>query len=238
MAGAAVLSLVGTGMADAAYITYDLRSGSSTASSSSGSGFGNSFTFTAGGVTVKVTGYSLATLSSSFQTAQVLRYSTGLGVCNQTEGSNCGSPRHQVDNVNGFDFVLFEFSAAVDPYWITIDPYGSYDRDVSYWVGTTAGPLGLAGQNIAGLGALGFGGRTDDSGTQSDSSRNVSVGGGVVNAILFGAAATGTDKDDYFKIRAIKVDYEEPPGDQIPEPTVLALLGAALAGVAAKRRAA
>ena len=79
---------------------------------------GNSINFTAspaGGPTIKATAWYLngTTSSATFQKATLGQYSSGLGVC--YPGENCTNPDHQVDN-NAFDeYVLFEFSAPVDP---------------------------------------------------------------------------------------------------------------------------
>ena len=42
---------------------------------------------------------------------------------------------------------------------------GTWDRDVSYFLGSTGNPLNLTGVNDAGLGGVGFGGVQNDSAT-------------------------------------------------------------------------
>lgn len=223
--------------ADAALITYDFTSGSATASTNTGSGYGNVRTFTAGGVTVTVTAWSLTGSSSTFESAQLGRFSTGLGTCNRSEGRNCGSPSHQVDNSGADDFVLFQFDAAVDPLSIRIDPWGNFDRDVSYWVGTVSLGLDLTGDALSSLAGLGFGARIDSTATASDNPRDVAINnGGLVNTILFGASSGIGDQDDYFKIKALKVDYAPPPPPgRVPEPGTLALFVVAIASLGMRR---
>src|SRR4051812_10970796 len=143
----------------AATISYDFTA---TPSSTAGSGYGNSISYLSGGVTVKATGWSITGQGNTFQSGQISSYSTGLGVCGRDEGTNCPDPTHQVDNVGSYEFVLFQFSSAVDPLSITIDPYGSYDRDVTYYVGGSAGTIDLTGNKLNDLAGLGFVGPTSD----------------------------------------------------------------------------
>ena len=144
----------------------------------------------------------------------------GLGVC--YPGENCTNPDHQTDN-NAFDeYVLFEFSAPVDPSTVHITSTSGGDLDASYWLGGNAGQnMDLSGLTTASLSGLGFGVINDNLGT-AIGSRDVSLTSGVpagpVNAILFGAKYG--DNDDYFKIGTMGGST----ATAVPEPSSVILL--------------
>ena len=126
--------------------------------------------------------------------------------------------------------MLFRFSAPVDPLAVRIDPYGTYDRDVSYWVGNVNPSIDLTGQLYGDLGGLGFLSRIDSNGTASSSPRDVSISNPFsVNALLFGAKYLGAgDGQDRFKITLVSA--------AVPVPSTLPLLGFGMLGLAWLRR--
>jgi hypothetical protein len=232
---AALFSLLSS-VAGADPVTFSFT-GTQGGSTGTGS-YGNTRTFTAGGVTLWATawGYTYGSSNDRLESAALGRWSTGLGSCNRAEGtgSNCSSPdEHQVDNVGADDWVLFVFSAPVDITSVRIDPYGTYDRDVSYWTGNVGVPLDLTGVSYGGLAGLGFGPRVDSTADPSSSPRDVAIPpvGTFVNALLFGAQLY-SDQDDFFKITSMTVNTRV----SVAEPATLFLLWGGVAVVVVRAR--
>jgi hypothetical protein len=217
--------------AGATTVTFDFTSSGGTVGGSSP--FGDTRTYTNGIYSVTASSFSLpGNLSGNFTTAQLNQCNTlGLASCNQGEGAGCGAPEHQVDNHGNFDFVLFKFSTSVDPVSIVINPYGTYDRDVTYWIGN--GNTNLSSIGLTGLSGAGFGSRIDDDSTVSGNARTVSLGGGNGNELLLAARLSGNGADDYldyFKIESLTVNTA------VPEPASLSLAGLALTTIELLRR--
>lgn len=192
---------------------------------------GNTRTFSSDGVTITASawGYTKADSNTAFETAALGRWAAGLGSCNREE-LPCGSPNHQVDNVGADDWVLFVFSTAVDIASVRIDPYGNYDRDVSYYVGNVAPGVNLADRSYANLAGLGFSSIQYSSADPSSNYRDVAIGGTpqYVNALLIGGYFNA-DQDDYFKITGLSANTRT----AVPEPSTLLLM---LSGAALLRR--
>ena len=199
----------------------------------SGSGFGNTLTYTSDAEKLIVSSYADTGAGAAFETGKVTAWSVGLGTCNQAEGLYCGNPEHQVDNAGQHDWVLFltNYTTSFDS--ITIDPYGTWDRDVSYWIGTINPSLDLSGYSYGDLAGLGFGAENQIDNSPSYQAITLALNGDVGNALLIGAQTGDQHCDiDRFKIR----DLTTTPSSTVPEPATLMLFGTGLVGLIRSRR--
>ena len=216
-------------VAAATPVTYTFTGNGGTVGGSSP--FGNTRTYTNGANSVTVSSFSLpSSLSGNFVPGQLGWFSSlGLASCNNTgEGANCDNPEHQVDNNGSYDFVLFVFNSVMDPTSIVINPFGAYDRDITYWVGNLG--VNLSTLN---LGTLGLGTQMWDDSTVSDNSRSVNLLGGTGNALLIAARLPGNVADsniDRFKIESLTANTA------VPEPATFGMAGLALVGLGLLRR--
>jgi MYXO-CTERM domain-containing protein len=237
------------GLASASSINFSFTNGTNTNGT-----YGNQRTYSAGGVTVTVTAWGVTGNSeTTFQTAHVGQYNgLGLGACNQLEGSlDCNDPNHQVDNAGQFDFMMFQFTSTATGNAINVNmasillneycgsgcPAGGWDRDMSYWVGTAANGLNLAGKNpsvSSQLTALGFGGVTNidnPAATSGGVTDNLSGSGNtLLVAARFFPGSTQGDGFDRFKIGDVIVNTTT------PEPAPFGWAGLALVGLGLVRR--
>jgi hypothetical protein len=177
-----------------------------------------------------------ADTAGGFETAYIRRFLNGLGVCNRDEGviNDCisGGVDHQVDNISQNDLVLLILDTAEAFDSLTIDPYGVWDRDISFWVGTVSPTVSLTGANFATLGTLGFGSQHNALSTPSESALTVSLGGLVGNAILISALRPADGSPDRFKIRSLVTS----DATVVPVPAAAWLLVSALGTLAGLRR--
>ena len=208
--------------------TYDFTN-PGTNSTENGSGFGNALDF--GDMTATAwatTGVSGGT-GYDLNNAQVLRFNTGLGVCNRSEGANCSNPAHQVDNFGDDDYVLFLFDQQMDFDNIVIDPFGTWDRDVTYWIADVTNPIDLAGMDPDALdfpGSTVFGDPTFQYAGPSNQPLSINLSG-TGNALLFAAQADIGDyyDDDRFKITSLTATAV------VPVPAAVWLFGSGLLGL-------
>ncbi len=193
--------------------------------------FGNELVFANGahGFSATSWGYVGRRNNQSFQEGMGVIYSSGIGVTNSTERP-FQVPEHQLDNAKGNDWVLIVFDAPVEDVDIKVNPYGTWDRDVTYYTANLSGQLDLAGLNYADLAELGFSERTDDLSTRSSEERTLQIngeGGGSFNAILIGAMEGNPGKRnnvDRFKISGIDATFVVPE----PSSALLGLIGGLL----------
>ncbi len=219
--------------------TWDFGSGGNSYVRS-GSSYGNSLTFKQGTGKLRVTAWSDTADSPAggFEAAFLGQFSTGLGVCNRDEQTvrRCisSSIDHQVDNVSQHDLVLFVFDSPQALQSITIDPYGVWDRDVSFWVGTVSPAISLAGSTFGTLAALGFGNRVDLLNSAGEDPLTLSLGGLQGNALLVGGLYPADFSADRSKIRSL---VSTAPS-VIPVPAAAWLLLSALGSLVGLRRVA
>jgi hypothetical protein len=151
---------------------------------------------------------------------QYLNTHGGLGVTNAP-----GDNSHTVDNNGYSDFVVFEFSAAVNVTGYELSKFGD-DADTSWYVGNLAAGFDFTNKTLADLNALGLTGGTN-SWSSSDTSPLESISTGVSGNYLILAANFGaSDRDDKFKLRTITATQHTP--DAVPEPSTIILMGSGL----------
>ncbi len=202
-------------------------------------------TFSNGGLTATATAWSLSRLSGDavFERSEVVQWSPGLGVKNPYEFiTDTPYVPFYVDNRDHYDFILFVFSESVEIKSVSVSPSaGTFDLDVSFWMGNVSGTPDLAGDSFADLAGLGFGARIDNDWYSSNASRTIGITSpdGGVNALLFGARVNGDSTFDRFKISTIGVTTIPQSPENIglvPEPGSAALLAFGAACLGFRRR--
>lgn len=248
--GLALVGLVNSSDSRAATISF--LSGPANAGN-----WGNSLVFASGGISVTASAYAetgTESPSSSgwylFQTAQIYRWSTGLGVCNRVEGlasSTCANNEHEVDTVGRDDLLVFVFNQNVNLQSITVDPYDSSgsdpnDRDITYWVGNLASMPALTTRTFDTLSAMptftevfnsassGFSPYTH---SLTGTGNVLLVSGDYTNRNCKNADVTANSECEAYKIRNLTVTA----ATVIPVPAAVWLFGSALGllGVARRR---
>jgi hypothetical protein len=177
-------------------------------------GMNNTRTFTQGSLTVAVTAWSRLPsgggISSSYTQSFVGQYGGGNGLGVTNDGEDGSDPSHKVDNLNGYDFLLFSFNQAVDINSIDLRSVGSQyydDSDFRLWIGNT---------NV--LTTLAAGAFEDNLGGGSSRTATVNAGNVLGQYILVGAIPTtsGDNPNDQFKIYNMNVQHERQRSDQHP----------------------
>jgi hypothetical protein len=215
--------------ANHASTTYDFTN-PGTSSTEIGSGFGNALDFGNMVATSWATTGDPDGANSLINSAQILRFNTGLGSCNREEGAGCSNPQHQFDNYGDDDYVLFVFDQQVQFDNIVIDPFGKFDRDVSFWItDLTSLQTDLTGLDPASLditSAL-FGINTLDKNKKGSGAITIDLNNRIGNALLFAPRAdAGNKKDnDAFKISSLEVTAV------VPVPAAVWLFGSGLIGL-------
>ncbi|MEZ5564070.1 MAG: VPLPA-CTERM sorting domain-containing protein [Gammaproteobacteria bacterium] len=204
-----LLGLLLLGAQVAAASTWTFASGG-TYYVTNGSSYGNNVTFYQDNEQLHTYAWSDTgnAVPGAFEPSYIRRYSTGIGVCNPAEGdivATCigGSQEHQVDNIGQEDVVLFLFESARVMESLTVDPWGTWGRDVSFWVGNVSSGINLSGSTFNTLGALGFGPQHDSLNSVGSDPLTLSLGGLSGNALLVSALHPANNNADRFKIRSL-----------------------------------
>ncbi len=199
----------------------------------SGSGYSNNITHTEDGVTITVTGWSVADDGAGSFTPTALRqWSTGLGMCNSGQNPStggCGTGPHATDNIGRDEVFLITFSTPVLASEALITAWAS-DYDASYWGGT--GLPSMASTGLAGLGS-GFNDLFMGTAISGSSFRTVSLTSldSPISWLVFGVRPG--DDNDKFKFKGLSFVL---PEEDTPEPGMIALLGIGTALLAARRK--
>ncbi len=188
--------------------TFYLNSGGTS------SGDPNIRTFTApNGISVKVSAFSRTKGAGGvWSTAFLGQYSGGLGVTDNSEGDGSNN-RHTVDNIDGDNYVLFEFSEPIVLKQAELG-YVVSDSDLTVWIGNFNNPF----NNHLTLSdaVLGNFSHTEENLTDSSSTRTADLNSGEIvgNALIIAAWIGDTSPEDQFKIKLLNIckrSCEPPP---------------------------
>jgi hypothetical protein len=199
----------------------------------SDNGYGNNITYSADGINVTVTGWSVADDGSGTFSESALRiWSTGLGMCNSAQNpatGGCGTGPHATDNIGRDEVYFLTFSSPVLVTEALITAWAN-DYDASFWGGT--GSLDIDNIGLGGLGTQ-FNSEFMGSATAGSSFRTVSLTAlaNPVSWLVFGVQP-GEDNDK-FKFKTISFTV---PDRDTPEPGTLILLAIGTAVLATRSR--
>ena len=222
-----------------------------------GTNYGNTITW-GGASGVTVSAWSTTATGNKFETAFIGNYGGDLGVTSQPGGfgtntelngtnqPNTSNNQHAVDNVGAYDALVFSFSSAVTLSDVSLGfPSASSgldsDSTILYYKGTGTPSSTLSARTVADLVSSGDWGIATNIGNMAQgsnatglstsiSSKYWLVGAymGIGGNSIGGAVDTG---NDFFKVNGLTVK-----ASTVPEPSSIALLGLAGAGLLLSRR--
>jgi hypothetical protein len=231
LVGAVALCLGTPAMAAPVLYTFN-----TTGNSGVNGAYGNSLDFNAigGGLKLHVTAWQSNQTTNDITRAYLGAYSTGLGVTGVND-SRGASNYHQFDNASGYtDFVLLEFNRAVSLTGVTLNSYrlGSApgkDNDLAF-----LNASGLINSNLSIYDTVPSAWTTKN-GTGLNGYLPVGATGASTKWLVGAAFIPTNDRDDGFKIAAVRATELVP---SVPEPATWAmmLLGFAAVGSAVRLR--
>lgn len=213
-------------------------------------GKGDALSFSGGGVTVSATAWTIFS-NGTIDTAKLGLWSEGLGVRSSNDTS------HTVDNKGSLDFLVLEFSQAVELEAVRLmtgwnDDQGNYINDTDATIGHLFGAMPLLdGLNMSALNGWDLTNFGED-GDSGDKTRWINPGGNVGNLWLVAASFDNPDLETskywcgWKKCEkttgydGFKLDYVKFSTPAVPEPStwLMMILGFGLVGgmLRAKRR--
>jgi hypothetical protein len=202
--------------------------------------FGNSYSSTAGGLTLTATAWSATGPRGELQTAELKTYpGFGMGACNRNEGANCSTQNHQygLDNRGAANLILFTFSSSVQLGALNHQQL-TRDSDLSLWAGT--GNVSLNGIEVHTLGSAMLINNSDRADTLREIGLDAALSGNYEWLIV--AARIGEENDSAM-LRSLVVNpvgqLINPAVQAIPEAETWAMMlaGLGLVGFAVRRKA-